>query len=652
MSKGKGSSPDSKARSAADEKKKRQEAHARTVRGIRETVEAVVTAVILAFLFRAFEAEAFIIPTGSMAPTLQGRHFDVQCPKCDYWYRTGASKENQDGPQDRAEINHTTCPNCRYTRTLDKADDPNQRSFAGDRILVSKFAYEVGEPQRWDVIVFKYPGNAKQNYIKRLIGLPEEMLMIRGGDIYVLPLADEASGKDYRIARKPPVKVKTMLQVVHDADYIPRQLMKKEHGWPSRWHDAGPPDNLGWRDLDQGSRFVCQGGSDQGIAWLRYRHFVPTWQVWQYVVDVDERGRSRANKPAELTNPPLSLITDYYPYNDDTSTFFVPRPTPHWVGDLALECELTIVDDAGEIVLDLVEGGVHYQCRIDVGTGQATLSFQNGQGEFISDDGQGETSTAPTAKTRIRGPGRYDVRFANVDDQLLLWVNDRLVNFDGPTTYRSPAEVEPKWSPDDSGDAMPVGIGSRGAKVEVAHLRVLRDVYYIATSPAFAEGHPSDYRFLPDDVSEILADHTKWSLSHLFPRRRSVEFRLERDEFLPMGDNSPSSKDARVWSDLSFSIRAQVGQIVRQYERRVVEALDSARSDDEQLRRALADLDEQLDKALAELTSIERIRERGEPPPFVERRYLTGKAVLIYWPHTWNRPIPYWPNFRGMKFIR
>ena len=39
--------------------------------GVRETVESIVVAVMLALLFRAYEAEAFVIPTGSMAPTLQ-----------------------------------------------------------------------------------------------------------------------------------------------------------------------------------------------------------------------------------------------------------------------------------------------------------------------------------------------------------------------------------------------------------------------------------------------------------------------------------------------------------------------------------------------------------------------------------------------------
>src|SRR6476619_3744568 len=121
---------------------------------IRETVESIVIAFVLAFLFRTFEAEAFVIPTGSMAPTLMGRHKDVVCPECDYRYQTNASSEMDDNRRTSTSIASTNCPNCHFWLKLDEYADPNQGSFSGDRIIVSKFAYDLAEPRRWDVIVF------------------------------------------------------------------------------------------------------------------------------------------------------------------------------------------------------------------------------------------------------------------------------------------------------------------------------------------------------------------------------------------------------------------------------------------------------------------------------------------------------------------
>ncbi|MCA9209414.1 MAG: hypothetical protein KDA55_13710, partial [Planctomycetales bacterium] len=71
---------------------------------VRETIESVVVAVILAFLLRSFLVEPFVIPTGSMAPTLMGRHKDVTCEKCGHEYLTGASSENDDARDLRTVI--------------------------------------------------------------------------------------------------------------------------------------------------------------------------------------------------------------------------------------------------------------------------------------------------------------------------------------------------------------------------------------------------------------------------------------------------------------------------------------------------------------------------------------------------------------------
>src|SRR6185436_16208767 len=92
-------------------------------RTIRETIESIVIAFILAFLFRTFEAEAFVIPTGSMAPTLQGRHKDIACPKCGYRYRVSASDEvDESGKLSDCQVKATTCPMCRYTLDVDMND--------------------------------------------------------------------------------------------------------------------------------------------------------------------------------------------------------------------------------------------------------------------------------------------------------------------------------------------------------------------------------------------------------------------------------------------------------------------------------------------------------------------------------------------------
>src|ERR1041384_6915928 len=84
---------------------------------IRETVESIVIALALAFLFKTFEAEAFVIPTGSMAPTLMGRHKDVVCPQCGYQYTASASDEtDEEGYEHRIpdrQVVACTCPMCR-----------------------------------------------------------------------------------------------------------------------------------------------------------------------------------------------------------------------------------------------------------------------------------------------------------------------------------------------------------------------------------------------------------------------------------------------------------------------------------------------------------------------------------------------------------
>ena len=56
---------------------------------------------------------------------------------------------------------------------------------AGDRLFGNRLAYLFSEPERGDIIIFKYPDNEEENYIKRIIGLPGETVEIVKGVVYV-----------------------------------------------------------------------------------------------------------------------------------------------------------------------------------------------------------------------------------------------------------------------------------------------------------------------------------------------------------------------------------------------------------------------------------------------------------------------------------
>jgi signal peptidase I len=55
----------------------------------------------------------------------------------------------------------------------------------GEFVIVSKINYRFGEPERGDVVVFDFPRNITQEYIKRIIGLPGEHILIKDGNVYV-----------------------------------------------------------------------------------------------------------------------------------------------------------------------------------------------------------------------------------------------------------------------------------------------------------------------------------------------------------------------------------------------------------------------------------------------------------------------------------
>jgi signal peptidase I len=574
----------------------------------RETVESLVIAFTLALLFRAFEAEAFVIPTGSMAPTLMGRHKDLDCSECDFNFQAGASREEDDqshtlrtelgrvnreierlrrlaadssaGVQQRdvaqqqvtdleapggklsvlqmrlagKMIASATCPNCGNVMKLIEGEGPSVTydarypSYNGDRILVDKFAYDFREPNRWDVIVFKYPEGANTNYIKRLVGLPNELVSIAGGDIWT-----SRDGQPSTIARKPPHVMQAMLQVVHDSNF-PASLMQTE-GWPSAWTDWA--DTSVWKSEKNRRQFTATCSAGQSAS-LRYQRFNPTSDDWKEV---------RLGMGVRKGVTP-ELIKDFQAYNAISQG-------GHWVGDLAVECTLESKSDSGLIVLDLVDGGQQHFCSIDLADGTANLVAASG--------------VTAVATTPIRGKGSWEVMFTNVDDELRLFVDKKLMPTATPVAWGSEIKKESTRDPIlevvQPGSTVPSDLAPAGITVKaedepvavvVSSIKILRDIFYIG---AVGFGRRGEIRDEP-----------------------ILEFPLEADQFFVLGDNSAASKDGRLWIDVHY----------------------------------------------------------------VDRRLLLGRAISIVWPHmvpasrhvTVTLPVlgelrlPSWPNFARMKFIR
>ena len=55
----------------------------------------------------------------------------------------------------------------------------------GARIIGFRHAYMMNEPQRGDIIIFKFPDDESVNYVKRVIGLPGETVLIEDGEVYI-----------------------------------------------------------------------------------------------------------------------------------------------------------------------------------------------------------------------------------------------------------------------------------------------------------------------------------------------------------------------------------------------------------------------------------------------------------------------------------
>lgn len=82
-----------------------------------------------------------------------------------------------------------------FTNTRVPTPSMEHTIMSGSRLVGSKLSYLSSEPQRYDVVIFKFPDDETQDYVKRIIGLPGEKIEIKNGQVYVndstVPLRDD-----------------------------------------------------------------------------------------------------------------------------------------------------------------------------------------------------------------------------------------------------------------------------------------------------------------------------------------------------------------------------------------------------------------------------------------------------------------------------
>ena len=337
--------------------------------GLRQVVELIVSLCLCVLLVRTFSAEAYVVPTGSMAPTLLGLHHELTCGNCRFVYMVGTDDDGRTGAG--------VCPNCGQRA----GDDTFTVQSGGDRVLVQKFLYELRRPRRWEVAVFHFPGEPSQAYVKRVVGLPGESITIKGGDVFA----------DGRILRKSLAELRAMRLLVHDSRYrpddaerFPRWLFQK--GSRYRWLESGwKPENGGF----------AHGATDapgrRADDWLVYKHWDPS------------RGQ-------------YGPVRDFYGYNGGELR------ADNEVNDVAIEARLQISDSVESIALALRSGSDQFLVRIPVTTA--------GSIELVRNDRRAKiTHPSNPFETRSLWP-RTVVLEASVCDQRVQVALDGKLLFD------------------------------------------------------------------------------------------------------------------------------------------------------------------------------------------------------------------------------
>ena len=516
-----------------------------TVRSVGDALALLAVAVMVA---HAFLVEGYVISSGSMAPGLFGYHKRVVCPSCAHTFARGVAFDGSvsgrvtAGEEDGVGgVTLACCPNCGQSE-IDVSAAPDTQ---GDQLLVLKHAFAWREPRRWEVVVFRHPDDARQAYVKRVVGRPGEAVRIAGGDVWA----------DGELCRKPLSTQRAMRIPVFNPAFAPSADADDR---VPRWSGEGWVRSETGADDDRAVRFDTlsePGGSD----WqkLTYRHVLaeggthkttltinppPRHLEWDeprlpVAYDFDPASNELSclgvmsgcdgcrlrrlsrdprwrNAVAELADRSrFAPITDAYGYNSAPD----PREESR-VRDFSLSLTADLSRDADAAIgLQLTDGNRTFLLTADRGDRDRHPAGSLAVYE-LGEDGRplGSALRATPLPTSVAA-GPVEIEFSLFDRQAAAAI-------DGV----QPFAPVPFDRPDDAAfpDHSPATVGARGA-VSVTDLMLYRDVHY--TDGRAAHGVEAPYR-------------------------------LGAGELFVLGDNSPVSLDSRGWTDGAVPERLLVGK--------------------------------------------------------------------------------------------
>jgi signal peptidase I len=517
--------------------------------GFRSMLELAICFVITVSMLRGFFLEGYLVSTGSMAPILLGFHKQIECPSCQYSFACGVRfDESAHGGSVAADsLSHgnayASCPNCGQIN-IDISPVPLNH---GDQLLVHKNVFDFRRPRRWEPVVFCNPVSAAEAYVKRVVGLPGERLLISDGDVYI----------NGQIARKSLTTQRSMRILISDLSHVP-----DDPDWELPWQLDG-----NWTVHDGELRCSVNGDSsdDQtSTNSLSFRHWrwfggdhtvetplskqdaYPDWTdflqrfdnipvSWARRLDFDEDTqvlRCQGVMPVEMqrdlmssaTNEVfrraiyrlaalshLSPVTDHYGYNSAVAS------AENGVADLMLQTTISIDDRPAWMTVSIPVDSDVYHIRLDMNSGDVSLFAEGTQDPL-------RHGTADLKGSQL------EIEASNFDRRLLFAINGSAAF--APLDLPGPQAVLPSES---SGEAaVPLGAAAAestaehvrrqqrfrlritGGRARVGDLRMYRDVYYT----------PGRHKHAVESTCEIAAD-----------------------SYFVQGDNSPVSYDSRSWEN-------------------------------------------------------------------------------------------------------